>query len=60
MTSIEVKSHSREEMIDITDEAARYVREHSTKEGVCVVFTAVSYRNTNRILGISSTIPTHT
>jgi secondary thiamine-phosphate synthase enzyme len=39
MHSIKVRSTKREEMIDITAEAAKFVRENSTGEGVLTLFT---------------------
>ncbi len=39
MTSFSVSSKTREEMIDVTAEAARFVRERATGEGICLIFT---------------------
>ena len=39
MHSIKVRSTKREEMIDITAQAAKFVRENSTGEGVLMLFT---------------------
>lgn len=39
MLSFSVSSKAREEMIDVTAEVARFVRESVTGEGVCTLFT---------------------
>ena len=39
METIKVKSHQREEMIEITSEVEKRLRESETKEGICVLFT---------------------
>ena len=39
MQTIKVKSNNREEMIEITREVEKLLREAETKEGVCVLFT---------------------
>ena len=39
MQNISVRSGAREEMIDITREAERLVRENGGKDGICVLFT---------------------
>jgi len=39
MQTIKVKSNKREEMIEITSEVEKFLRESDTKEGVCVLFT---------------------
>lgn len=39
MQSIKVRSAGREEMVDITGEAARFVAECDTRDGICVLFT---------------------
>lgn len=39
MQNISVRSGAREEMIDITHEAERLVRENGGKDGICVLFT---------------------
>ncbi len=39
MQTIKVKSNNREEMIEITREVEKVLRESNQKEGVCVLFT---------------------
>jgi secondary thiamine-phosphate synthase enzyme len=39
MQTIKIKSNKREEMIEITSEVEKLLRESETKEGVCVLFT---------------------
>lgn len=39
MKIIKIQSNKREEMIEITQEVEKAVRESETKEGVCVLFT---------------------
>jgi len=39
MKIIKVKSNEREEMIEITSEVEKFLRDSETKEGVCVLFT---------------------
>ncbi len=39
MKTIKIKSNQREEMIEITSEVEKYLRDSETKEGVCILFT---------------------
>jgi len=39
MQTIKVQSNKREEMIEITSEVEKFLRESETKEGMCVLFT---------------------
>jgi secondary thiamine-phosphate synthase enzyme len=39
MKTIRIQSNQREEMIDITREVEKFLRESDAKEGVCVLFT---------------------
>jgi len=39
MSSIEIKTSSETELIDVTDNVRRIVREKKTMDGICIVFT---------------------
>jgi secondary thiamine-phosphate synthase enzyme len=39
MFTLKVKSTQREEMVDITSEVEKHVRDQAAKDGVCVLFT---------------------